>query len=219
MRNLSRTARGTSAPPNISLTSASILLGHITASTSTTPQFQRQTRRGRHARQTTPQPSSLEVERLGSPFAFHTKSRPGTPSTVASLTDSLHAPHALGGRGGAGNRAGYWLRSSRESELEWRIGQLRSPMDLRVLMEQVRGDPVCLARCHGILLESLIIYAAVGEVQMRDALRAMDLGQLVQHADALGFWNAAVLPGLQQGQHGTTNPHNLVWAFELMGQG
>jgi len=76
-------------------------------------------------------------------------------------------------------------------------------MDLRVLMEQVRGDPVCLARCHGILLESLIIYAAVGEVQMRDALRAMDLGQLVQHADALGFWNAAVLPGLQQGQHGT----------------
>jgi hypothetical protein len=125
---------------------------------------------------------------------------------VASLTDP-HAPlnaHNGIGQLGRGQRNGpYWLRSSRESELEWRISQLRSGMDLRVLMEQVQGDAVCLARCHGILLESLIIFSVgAGDFGAREGLRAMDLAALVGHAGKVGFWNTAVLPGLH-GQQGT----------------
>lgn len=125
---------------------------------------------------------------------------------MASLTDP-HVPLLPHGRGGP-----YWLRSSRESELEWRISQLRSAADLRVLMEQVQGDAVCLARCHAILLESLIIYSVGGgDYGAREVLRGMDLGALVGRADNVGFWNAPVLPGL----HGHQGIYNS-WEIHIL---
>src|SRR5271155_672075 len=122
---LPRSARGTSAPPtSMSLQNASIRLSNAT-------QFRPRTRNQLHQhRETTPQTHDT-YERLGSPFAFHqNRSRAGTPSTVASLTESLHPPM---GQGRPSTRA-YWLRSSCESEWECRVNQLQTPADLRVLI-------------------------------------------------------------------------------------
>jgi hypothetical protein len=198
---LPRTTRGTSAPPNISLTGASIRLTHATATNTTTPHLRP---RRRQQRNQTPQPQhDHHLERLGSPFAFHTpRSRPGTPSTVASLTESLHHnPTAIVGV--AGRTCAYWLRSSRESEWDCRVNQLRSPADLRVLIGQVQhlGDAVLLGRCHTILVESLWRFIQ-GDFSVREHLHAMDLQMLIQQAEVFGFWNGNMLPGVHQVQHG-----------------
>lgn len=197
---LPRATRGTSAPPpNISITTASIRLSYATA----TPQLR--TRRRQPARNTTPQPLDMPRERLGSPFAFHAVgSRAGTPSTVASLTESLQHPAGAGRT----NTCAYWLRSSRESEWEYSVNRLQTPGELRVLIEQYHrsGDQVLLSRCHGFLVELLVVY--IGDVTARETLREMDLATLMQQAETLGFWTATVLPRLHF-QNGRTSGGNL----------
>lgn len=182
---LPRTTRGTSAPP-ISLTTASIRLTHAT--TTIRPRRQRQSTPSNN-RLPTPQPE----DRLGSPFAFHqARSRAGTPSTVASLTESLH------GGGQHGRTCTYWLRSSRESEFDYRVNQLRTPGDLRVLIGHVLqlGDQILLARCHGILVE--MVSRFIGDWSVRETLERIDIQMLIQQAEGCGFWAAERLPGVQQ---------------------
>ena len=199
---LPRTTRGTSAPPNISLTSASIRLTHVTTSAPTAQHLR--PRRRQPPRNTTPGPQPLDhCDRLGSPFAFHTpRSRGGTPSTVTSITESLHHHPVAGGQGRTTTHCAYWLRSSRESEFDCRVNQLQSPRDLRVLIGQVQqlGDPLLLSRCHTILVEFLCRFIQ-GDFGARERLQSMDLQMLIQQADAFGFWTVAVLPGVHV-QHG-----------------
>jgi len=149
--------------PPGNLTSASLRLTHAT-------------RLSRVTHQQTPPP-----HRLGSPFSFHPiESRPGTPSTVTSEAPKL-PPRP------------YWLRSSRETEWEYHINNLKTPSDLRVLIEQAfrAGEQRVLNWCRGILM------AALGRYYVGDLVQDLgnsDLGGLVQHADRLGFWGLNVLP-------------------------
>ena len=181
---LPRSTRATSAPP-VSLTTASIRLSHAT--TTIRPRRQRQPTPSN--RLPTPQPE----DRLGSPFAFHpARSRAGTPSTVTSISESLH------GAGQHGRTCTYWLRSSRESEFDCRVNQLRTPGDLRVLIGHVLqlGDQILLARCHGILVE--MISRFIGDWSVRETLERMDLQMLIQQSELCGFWVVPILPGVQQ---------------------
>jgi hypothetical protein len=187
---LSRTTRGSSAPPtNVSLRTASIRLAHATTTIQLRP------RRRQPIRNTTPQPSLEEShDRLGSPFAFHPpRSRAGTPSTITSIAESLHIPVRQGRQG----PCAYWLRSSRESEWEYRVNQLRTPADLRELIEYVHctGDQLYIGRCHEILVQSLTTFT--GDLQFGETLQRMDLATLVQHAENCGFWTASVQLGTQ----------------------
>jgi len=173
-----RTTRGASAPPpNISLQTASVRLSYATSL---------RPRRRPNARLPTPE----VADRLGSPFVLHQpRSRAGTPSTVASITESLEGRRTCG----------YWLRSSRESEWENLVNTLRTPRDLRGVIEYVSqmGDPALLQRCHGVLVDCLVVW--VGDLSAREQLAGMEMARVMEHAENWGFWRADVLPGVRQG--------------------
>ena len=200
---LARTTRGTSAPPN--LTAASIRLTYATITSPSSPlRSRRRTATQQHGSPNGNTRHPNPPERLGSPFAFHPFRREGTPSTVTSITETLHpinhppnAARNAGGGGGGGGCAAYWLRSSRESEMEFQINSLRTTGDLRRLIDVgVREDNQwLLQRCHGILSQCLTVFVA-GAVG--DGLQGMDLGGLVQYAESMGFWNQNFLPGVPE---------------------
>jgi hypothetical protein len=209
MKLLSRTTRGSSAPP-VSLTSASVRLTTIT-----NPPTIRPRRR---------QP--LRNARLGSPFDFNPIQRPATPSTVTTISMSaeVHGPGALARGGPPPPRptcAQYWLRSSSESELEHLINTLRSPQDLKALIDLGRrsGNSNLLTRCHTILVQNLITGLGLRRAEDVEALRSLELGGLCAHADGYGFWNMSSLPlGQQQGGMDVdmadgyaTPPHQILW--------
>ena len=101
------------------------------------------------------------------------------------------------GQAGRGTCA-YWLRSSTQSEWEYRVNQLRTPADLRELIEYVArsgSQQLHLGQCHHILVQCLRLF--VGDERVTEALQGMDLATLIQYAEGVGFWNASVLPGLQ----------------------
>ena len=185
-----RTTRGTSAPPpNISLQTASIRLSYATS-----------TLRPRRQPQQPRLPTPEVPERLGSPFVLHQpRSRAGTPSTVASITESLPGQRTYG----------YWLRSSRESEWENLVNRLSTPRDLRWLIEHVSqmGDQALLQRCHGILVDCLVLWT--GESGVREALNGIEIARVIEQAEMVGFWRGDVLPGVRQGIH------TLLRMFEL----
>ena len=165
----------------------------------------------------------LRSARLGSPFDFHPVQRPTTPSTATSLT-SLTTDHRPGRPVPADcpSNAQYWLRSSSESELEHLINTLRTPHDLKILIDYGRrsADHILLSRCHAILGQSLITFLAIGKVEEADALRGMELNVLCAQADAFGFWSVSSLPVVQEAEgmdvdmaEGgyATPPHQISW--------
>jgi hypothetical protein len=96
-----------------------------------------------------------------------------------------------------GNTCSYWLRSSMESEWDYRVNRLRTPADLRELIEYVdrTGDNVHAIQCHAILVQSLAMFLG-GDQGSLEMLRGLNIETLVQHAGETGFWNAPILPGV-----------------------
>lgn len=105
------------------------------------------------------------------------------------------------------------------------MGQLRTPGDLRLLIEYVlrMGDAELLERCRGILVEVLgqEVAGVAGGAGER-GLWGMEMGVLMQKAEVWGFWRREWLPGVERAagvDRYTTPPGQTLWRSEEMQMG